>query len=105
MTEFRGFIRETVPVRSIDGIPIVCRNLARQFIINMDRSGSVRLEGRQNDLNNFIVHSDFLGVDCSGINEPGEYTLPVTAVLPAGLALIRQDPTELPVTVTLREEQ
>jgi hypothetical protein len=99
MTEFRGFIRKTVPVRSIDGIPIVCLNLDRQFEIHIDRLGSVRLEGSQSELDSFVAHSGFLGIDCSGITEPGEYTLPVTAQLPEGLALIRQEPLELSVTV------
>ena len=104
-TEFRGFIRPSVSVRNIDGIPIVGKNLNRRFEIAVDRSGSVRLEGSRNDLDGFAAPPEFLSIDCSGINAPGAYTLPVSADLPEGLVLVRQEPPELTVVVTVKEGQ
>jgi len=105
MTEFHGFIRPSVPVRNIDGIPIINKNLDGRFEIVIERLGSVRLEGSQDDLDGFVAQPEFLSIDCSEIDAPGEYALPVRAELPEGLALIRQDPMELTVTVTVKEDQ
>jgi len=115
MTEFRGYIRKTVAVRTIDGIPIGYRNLNEQFEVLVERTGSLRLESRRNNFDMFDIQTDgsraaqmadlsgFLSVDCSDINAPGVYTLPVALNLPEGLVLIRQEPTELTVIISVKE--
>ena len=105
MTEFRGFIRPSVPVRTIDGISIICKNLSENLEVNIDRFGSVRLEGSQNELDRYVLQPQLLSIDCSGIDRPGEYTRPVNVELPAGLALVRYEPAQLTVMVTVKENQ
>jgi len=104
-TEFKGFIRPSVSVRNIDGIPIVAKNLDQRFDVAIDRLGSVRLEGSRNDLDGFAARPDFLSIDCSGIRAPGEYTLPVSADLPEGLAIVRQEPPALTFVVSVKDEE
>jgi hypothetical protein len=104
MTEFKGFVHARVDVRNIGGLPITLSSLRPGLQGEGDmRTGSVRLEGRRGDLDAFIPPPDFLKVDCSGITAPGRYTLPVTAVLPSFLSLIRMEPEELGITVILEE--
>ena len=105
MTEFRGYIRSAHSVRTIEEIPIVSKNLDEQFEIVIDRLGSVRLEGGRQELDQFVPEPDFFYVDCSEIGEPGNYTLPLIAELPEGLVLLRQDPVELTLEVTVKENQ
>ncbi|MDR1588519.1 MAG: hypothetical protein LBS57_13780 [Treponema sp.] len=100
MTEFRGFIRPSVPVRNIDEIPIVFHGIIGHLEAVPDiKTGSVRLEGNQALLDQFVLPPEFLSVDCSFITEPGEYTLPVTVNLPPGLSLIRWAPQSVEFTV------
>ena len=106
MVEFQGVIRPSVPVRNIEGIPIVLAGLDPRFEANPGgRTGSVRLEGNYALLDNFSPGPGFLSVDCSGLLGPGTYVLPVRADLPSGLSLARSEPGELSVVVTLREEE
>jgi hypothetical protein len=102
--EFNCVIRPSVPVRNIDGITIDIIGLDLSFDSDLGgRTGSVRLEAMQSLLDNFHVKSGFLSVDCSGITGPGTYTLPVDVDLPDGFILIRRDPEEMGVTITVKE--
>ena len=105
MVEFQGFIRPSVPVRDIEGIPIAFAALGPSFHADLSgKTGSIRLEGNHAQLDTFSPAAGLLSVDCSRISEPGTYRLPVKVDLPIGLFLIRQDPEEMTVVVTLREE-
>jgi len=98
--EFSCFINPTVSVRSIDGIPITLKGLNPDFEADMGgRTGSIRIDGRQSQLDAFQPPPDFLTVDCTGISEPGSYTLPVMVDLPPDFSLIRREPEDLSLTV------
>jgi hypothetical protein len=100
-TEFKGFIHARVDVRNFGNLPIVLSSLRPGLLGEGDRrTGSVRLEGRREDLDAFTPPVNFLTVDCSSISEAGRYTLPVRAVPPPSLNLIRTEPAELGLTVT-----
>jgi len=104
--EFRCVIRPAVSVRNIDGIAIDIIGLDINFEADLGgRAGSVRLEARQSLLDNFSVQPGFFSVDCSGITEPGAYTLPVNVDVPDGFILIRREPEEVGVTITLMESR
>jgi YbbR domain-containing protein len=99
-TEFRGFVRRLVPVRNIDSIPIEVNRLDPRFAADLSiKTGSVRVEGSQRELDRFIPPENFLSVDCSLLTEPGIYTLPVSANLPSSFNLIRREPEEVSITV------
>jgi hypothetical protein len=101
MTEFRGFIHARVDVRNFGNLPIVLSSLKPGLLGEGDmKTGSVRLEGRREDLDAFTPPVNFLSVDCSAVSEEGHYTLPVRASPPPSLNLIRIDPAELGITVT-----
>ena len=102
---FHGLVRPSVPVRNIEGIPIVFDGLDPRFEADSGgRMGSVRIEGGQFELDDFVPDWDLLSVDCSAVSQPGIYTLPVTVRLPDGIFLIRGEPEELGITVFPREE-
>jgi YbbR domain-containing protein len=103
MVEFQGIVRPSVPVRNIEGIPIVFARLDPRFEAHSsERIASVRLEGNYSLLDDFIPGPGFLSVDCSELLEPGTYVLPVRADLPFGLFLVRSEPENLSIVVTRR---
>jgi YbbR domain-containing protein len=103
--EFSCVIRPSVSVRSIGDIPIILTGLDPEFEADTDgRTGSVRIEGRQSALDMFQPPPEFFIVDCSGLSAPGSYTLPVAVNLPPEFSLIRREPEDLTLTVTLKEE-
>jgi len=98
---FSCFINATVSVRSIDGIAITLKGLNFDFEADTGgRTGSIRIEGNQSQLDDFRPPMDFFTVDCSGISQPGTYTLPIVVDLPADFSLIRYEPEDLLLTVT-----
>ena len=100
--EFSGIILPSVQVRTIENIPVIFTGLDRRFSADAGgRTGSVRIEGEQRRLDLFRPPQGFLSIDCSGLTDAGTYTLPVRVNLPDGLRLIRQDPEEINLTVTL----
>jgi YbbR domain-containing protein len=100
MIEFHGFVRRTVPVRNLTGLPITINGLDEAFAAEQEvKTGSVRLEGSQSRLDLFVPPPLFLSVDASEITEPGTYTLPVAVDLPEDFNLLRQDPQETVLAV------
>jgi len=98
--EFSGIVRPSVSVRSIEGLPIAIIGLSPGFEADIGgKTGNVRIEGSQSLLDQFQPHSRFLTVNCSGLSQPGNYTLPVVVDLPRGLTLIRQEPDTLSLTI------
>jgi YbbR domain-containing protein len=106
MAEFSGIIIPAVPVRNIEGIPIILVGLDSAFEADFGgRTGSVRLEGRESQLDTFQPPLNFFSVNCTGLTEPGTYTLPVTVNLPRGVSLVRREPEELEITIDLVEKE
>jgi hypothetical protein len=104
MTEFKGFVHVRVDVRNFGNLPIAFSSLMPGLRAEGDiRTGSVRLEGSRGDLDSFTPPPGFLSLDCSGVTAPGRYMLPVRAALPPSLQLLRVEPEELGLTVTLEE--
>lgn len=103
MTEFQGSIREIIHRANFDDVPISITGLNRLFSANLGSArGSVSIEGTQLSMQDYQPDASLLFVDCSSIQEPGIYTLPVLANLPSGMRLIRQEPETLIVRVTTR---
>jgi YbbR domain-containing protein len=105
-TEFKGFVHSRIDVRNFGNIPITLSNLEPGLRAEPDfRTGSVRLEGSRGNLDAFSPPPGFLTVDCSGLAAPGRYTLPIRAALPPSLSLVRTDPAELGITLSLEEAE
>lgn len=101
--EVSGIIRPSVLVQTIEGIPITLLGLDPRFEADTGgRTGTIRIEGRQSQLDAFQSSPGFFTVDCSGILTPGSYTLPVMVDLPKDFSLIRREPENLVLTVSLK---
>jgi YbbR domain-containing protein len=104
MAEFSSVIVPSVPVRNIEGISILLIGLDSAFEADIGgRTGSVRLEGSESQLATFHPPSNFFSVDCTSLTGPGTYTLPVSVNLPRGFTLVRREPDELEITISLKD--
>jgi YbbR domain-containing protein len=99
-TEFRGMVRKLIIIRSFENLSIRLDGLNASFTGEMAVStGSIRLEGTQNELESYKPGTDILYLDCSGIDAPGLHTLQVQAAVPSSFTLIRSDPSYVTVRV------
>jgi hypothetical protein len=102
VTEFHGIINRIIPVRNIIDIPIRINNLRPEFAGELDtKAGRVHLEsGSQTELDRYNPPINFLSVDCSFIDAPGIYTLPVISVaMPQGITMT-VEPREVTILVS-----
>jgi hypothetical protein len=104
MTEFSGFIRESILIRSFDDVPISVTGLSGDFLMPETGLGSLRLEGAQRLIEAFEPPENLLFVDVSDITEPGSYVLPVAASVPDDFTLSRQEPVEITLRIETAEE-
>jgi hypothetical protein len=100
MTEFRGYIGESIMIRSFDNLPLTGTGLPGAWSAVFEPAvGNVRLEGAQRTMESFEPPEHFLSVDLSGVTGEGVYVLPVTAALPEDFLLRDQDPLEATVRI------
>ncbi|MDR2901192.1 MAG: hypothetical protein LBV20_06700 [Treponema sp.] len=106
VVEVQGFVQELIMVRNFDNLPITVTGLNNRFTarLNIDE-GSVRVEGSQNALADYILWGTVLSLDCSNIETAGTVEIPVTVAVPPQFSLMRYEPMSVNVTIeTISEE-
>jgi YbbR domain-containing protein len=105
-TEFRGIVREQLRVQNFEDIPLNIINLNNQFAGEPEIiAGSVRIEGGQNIFETIVSQEILLTVDCAEIDAEGSYLLPVLAVIPQLVTLVRQDPENVIIHIRRKQGQ
>jgi hypothetical protein len=106
LIEFHGVIREPLRVQNFEDLPIRIDNLADQFSgVPEIGSGSIRIEGGDSIFDGIQEADVSLSVDCSSIDSPGEFHLPVTALFPSLFILERQTPENVLIRVKRRQPE
>ncbi len=101
IVDFRALIVETVVQTTFDDIDIAVVDLDPELTYVADReSGSIRVQGKQLDVEGVPPGRIGLFVDAGGIAEPGTYTLPVRPQIPGGILVLGIDPARIELTVT-----
>jgi YbbR domain-containing protein len=104
LVDFRGTIREQLRIQNIEDIPIRMNGLDEQFSGELEVTiGVARIEGRQTLFDKLKVQDVGLYVDCSSINDEGDFLLPVFVLFPTMFTLIRYDPQN--VLIHIRRER
>jgi YbbR domain-containing protein len=103
--EFHGSVREKQRAESFENLPISIEGLDDRFSGELEISvGSVRIEGGQTIFGRTNDQNLRLYVDCSAIDAPGDFLLPVVVFFPHLFTIIRQDPQQVIIHI-LRKEQ
>ncbi|MFP4363438.1 MAG: YbbR-like domain-containing protein [Spirochaetia bacterium] len=98
-------IDEQVLLQTYDNIEIVFIDLPEDLTFTeMPRQGTVRIQGPQSVLSQFRRSNIQLVVDCSDIDSPGTYVLPVRIEAPRGIIVLSYSPMEIRVTVVEYQE-
>jgi hypothetical protein len=101
--EFHGLVREKQRAESFENLPIGIEGLDDQFAGELEiGSGSVRIEGGQTIFDRANGQDLRLYVDCSSVNEPGDFLLPVLVFFPHLFTIIRQDPQQVIIHILQR---
>jgi YbbR domain-containing protein len=105
-TEFRGFIRAAIIIRNIDQIPIEISGLDEELSAEAEiREGAIRLEGSQNELENYVPQGTIMRLDCSGITQEGSRLIPVTVTVPPQFTVSRIEPAEVMVVISRKNTE
>lgn len=98
VVEFRGVIGEAILVRTISNITIALVDLSPGLVPAEELTqGSITLQGSQLDLEKLKEEDISFILDCSGLNRPGTYFLPLQVDLPLDLTVLNY----LPRTISL----
>ena len=104
VVEFRGVIEESVVLHTFEPVETVLLGLAAELtIVSSLPSGSVRVQGRQFDLNEVQPNDVQLMVDASAVTAPGSYQLAVRPDVPRGLLVLRYEPSQIEVEVVQQQ--
>lgn len=100
IVEFRGVIEEAVITRNILDREIVVIDLAERLRIDGDLPRvSLTVQGSQLIIESAGPQGMTFYIDCSGVNRPGSYVLPLKMDIPQGLAILELQPREVSVRV------
>ncbi|MCL2601942.1 MAG: CdaR family protein [Treponema sp.] len=103
-SEFRGSVRQIISVRNIATIPIAITGLPPELAGKLEpAAANIRIEGtNQAALQAFAPGEDFLRIDASDIDSPGEYIVRVLTA-PAENMSISVEPGEVRLSVSVSE--
>lgn len=106
IVEFRALITESVIQTSFESVEITVLDLAPEFrIVGTIPDGTMRVQGKQLDLEGIPETRIRIVIDASGISEPGEYELATRPQVPGGVLVLGIDPARIELTVVEREAQ
>ncbi len=100
VVEFRGVIEEAVVLHTFEPVETVLLDLPPNLtIVSPLPAGSVRVQGRQFDLDEVQAGDVQLVADASAVTGPGTYELPVRPDVPRGLLVLRYEPERVEIEV------
>ncbi|GHV81645.1 hypothetical protein AGMMS49991_02030 [Spirochaetia bacterium] len=105
IAEFRGVVQNIDMIRGFENLSIMIDALDDRFTAETTiDAADIRIRGNESELEHYLPEEIILRLDCSGIDAPGSYTLPVKADIPEGFSLISSDPAEITIQVRIRPE-
>jgi YbbR domain-containing protein len=100
LVEVHGFVQELIMTRNFDNLPITITGLNNRYRARLNiEEGSVRVEGSQNALADYILWGAVLNLDCSNVETTGTVEIPVTVTVPPQFSLISYEPMSVSVTI------
>jgi hypothetical protein len=106
VVEFRGVIEESVILHTFEEVGIVYLDLPEDLrIVSSPTEGSIRVQGKQLDIEAAAPEDVRLVADGSVVTGAGTYVLTVRPEIPRGLLVLRYEPTQAEVQVEVEAQQ
>ncbi len=100
VVEFTAVIEEAYVVRTMTGLDMIALDLDSRFELSGIRTeNTLKIQGKQLDLEKYTSNDFRFTVDCSGIKKEGSYLLKVTPDVPSGVLVLDYSPKEIEVSV------
>jgi YbbR domain-containing protein len=105
VVDFRALITETVVQSSFENVEITILDLDPSLeLASSLPDGTIRVQGKQLDLEGIPDSRIRIVVDASGVSGPGTYELPTRPQIPGGLLVLGIEPARIELVVTSRQE-
>ncbi len=106
VVDFRALITETVLQSQFNGVEITIVDLDPDLrIISPLPLGTIRVQGKQLDLEGIPESRVSIIVDAGNVDGPGRYELPTRPQIPSGILVLGIEPARVVLTVVEREEE
>ena len=100
IVDFRALIVETVVQTSFSGLEIAVMDLPQELtVVSEVPRGTIRVQGKQLDVESVPPDRIGLFVDAAAVDEPGTYALPVRPQIPGGILVLSIEPARIELTV------
>lgn len=98
--EFFGIVQENTILKTVENIDLIALDLAGDLAVSdLQQNGVLNVQGPQLLLEKLDREDFMLTVDCSEIDRPGSYTLPVNPDVPQGILVLKYTPTTVEIEV------
>jgi len=103
VVDFRALITETVVQSIFEDVEITIIDLDPTFrVVSPLPIGTIRVQGKQLDLEGIPDARVSIIVDASSVDQPGTYELPTRPQIPSGILVLGIDPARIELTVVER---
>jgi YbbR domain-containing protein len=100
VVDFRALITETVVQSVFEGVEITIVDLDPAFRVTSGLpTGTIRVQGKQLDLEGIPDARVSIIVDASIVNQPGTYELPTRPQIPSGILVLGIDPARIELII------
>lgn len=100
VVEFRGVIEDAVVLHTFEMVETVLLDLPPGLaLVSPLPRGSIRVQGRQLDLDEIQTNDVQLVIDASAVTGPGTYDLPARPDVPPGVLVLRYEPSRVEIEV------
>jgi len=103
VVDFRALITETVVQSIFEDVEITIIDLDPTFrVVSPLQTGTIRVQGKQLDLEGIPDARVSIIVDASSVDQPGTYELPTRPQIPSGILVLGIEPARIELTVVER---
>jgi len=104
--EFFGMVKESTILKTIENIDLIALDLDNELeVAGLPQNGNMSVQGTQLVLERLAREEFMLTIDCSQIDEPGTYRLPVRPDVPQGVLVLKYSPSSVEIAVDRAEDR
>lgn len=108
VVEFRAVVKEAIMLQVLEEVPLIVADLQEGLTVSEGNlTGALQIQGTRLLLESLTTGDLRMMIDCSDIDRPGVYELPVKPFLPRGVVVLKYQPSVVELTIveqSIKEE-